>query len=320
MRVGAVKVQREGPLAGGEGEAREMTRACPVDPGFDPLSDDFLVDPYPELARVRDAAPVFFAPVLDRWVVTRYEEIEQVLQDPGTFSAAEAQRTLYPMCDQARRILDGLQLVPVMSNCDPPAHGRYRQIMARALSPRRMATLDPQIRERSSTLVDAFAEEGRVDIVRRLFYPLPALTMFILIGFPVEDADRIKQWCADKTVVNWGRPSVETQVRAAGGMVAFWRYCLDFVRSRREDRSDDLTSDLLASDQALSDEEVASLVFALSFAGHETTTSLLGNTLRQLLLRPELWKRLCADRSLIDGAIEETLRYDTPVPAWRRVT
>lgn len=77
---------------------------------------------------------------------------------------------------------------------------------------------------------------------------------------------------------------------------------------------------LAGSVHALSDEGVASLVFALSFAGHETTTSLLGNTLRQLLLRPELWKRPCADRSLIDGAIEETLRYDTPVPAWRRVT
>lgn len=77
---------------------------------------------------------------------------------------------------------------------------------------------------------------------------------------------------------------------------------------------------LAGSVHALSDEEVASLVFALSFAGHETTTSLLGNTLRQLLLRPELWKRPCADRWLIDGAIEETLRYDTPVHAWRRVT
>jgi cytochrome P450 len=291
----------------------------PVDREFDPLSESFLADPYTEWARVRKAAPVFYAPVLESWVVTRYAEIEKVLQDPETFSASEAQRTLYPLCGAAASILRDLELVPVLSNCDPPAHRRYRQVMARALSPRRMALLGSAIRERAIVLLDTFAGHGEVDLVSRLFYPLPAMTMFTLIGLPLEHSDRIKHWCEDKIVVNWGRPSEAAQVRSARSMVAYWRYCVDFVRSRRANPGDDLTSDLLANEEALSDEEVASLIFALSFAGHETTTSLLGNVMHQLLCRPQLWRDVCADRSLIEGAVEETLRYDSPVPAWRRL-
>jgi cytochrome P450 len=315
-----MKRQSDGAPAAGPGEGSTAPVTCPVNDRFDPLSDEFLADPYPHLARLRESTPVFYASVLDRWVVTRYDEIEQVLQDPTTFSAAEAQRTLYPVCEDAGAVLRGAELVPVLSNCDPPAHRRYRQVMARALSPRRMAVLGAAIGERSGALLETFAGDGRADLVGRLFYPLPALTMFTLIGLPLEDADRIKEWGEDKIVVNWGRPSPAAQMRSALSMVAYWRYCLEFVRSRRMLPRDDLTSDLLANEEMLSDEEVASLIFAVSFAGHETTTSLLGNVMHQLLRRPKLWEEVCADRSLIDGAVEETLRYDTPVPAWRRIT
>jgi cytochrome P450 len=305
-------------------DSEDDMATCPVDQRFDPLSPEFLADPYPELARVREVGPVFFSPVLDRWVVTRYADIETVLGDPETFSAVEAQKTLYPLCPEAAEILAGLALTPTLSNCDPPAHSRYRQVLARALSPSRMAKLEPAIRRRTGELIDALVPglDGgcRVEVMSRLCYPLPALTVFTLIGFPLDDADRIKAWCEDKLEVNWGRPSVEQQVRSARSMVAFLGYCADFVRSRRTEPHDDLTSDLIADERGLSDQEIASMIFALSFAGHETTTNLLGNALRALLSRPELWAEVCADRALIPGAVEETLRYDTSVPSWRRVT
>jgi hypothetical protein len=312
------------------------TRSCPVLVGFDPLSEDFLADPYAEFARVRDQGPVFFTPVLDRWVVTGYAEIEQVLLDPATFSAAEAQRTLFPLCPEAEAILGGLDLVPTMSNADPPAHSRYRSVIMRALSPRRMAKLEPVIRERAVALIDAMLATGAgsptgaggtigegpggPDIVAALCHPLPAATLFALIGFPPGDAEQIKAWCEDKIEVNWGRPSTERQVRSAHSMVAFLDHCRALVRARRAAPEDDLASDLVADERALRDEEAASLLFALSFAGHETTTNLLGNALYQLLSRPGLWDEVRADRTLIPGAVEETLRYDSSVPMWRRVS
>ncbi|WP_037078526.1 cytochrome P450 [Pseudonocardia spinosispora] len=289
--------------------------------GFDPLSEGFLTDPYAALEQVRPLGPVFFSPVLNRWVVTGYAEIEQVLLDPATYSAAEAQRALYPVCPEADAILAGLSLVPTMSNADPPGHARFRSVIVRALSPRRMAKLEPIIRERTSALIDSLLAAGSGgDIVAGLCHPLPAATLFALIGFPAEDGARIKAWCEDKIEVNWGRPSAEQQVRSANSMVAFLGHCRALVGQRRARPADDLTSDLVADERSLTDEEIASLLFALSFAGHETTTSMLGNALLQLLSRPGLWARVGAERALIPGAIEETLRYDTSVPMWRRVS
>jgi cytochrome P450 len=185
-----------------------------------------------------------------------------------------------------------------------------------------MAKLEPVIRERTTALIDAMLghEGGAADIVAGLCHPLPAATLFALIGFPPGDAEQIKAWCEDKIEVNWGRPSVEQQVRSAHSMVAFLDHCRDLVRARRAAPADDLTSDLVADERALRDEEAASLLFALSFAGHETTTNLLGNALDQLLSRPGLWDEVRADRALIPGAVEETLRFDSSVPMWRRVT
>lgn len=293
---------------------------CPVAHDFDPLDAEFLADPYPVLAAWREETPVFYAPALDRWVVTRYADIERILTDPATFSAAEAQRPVYAMCAEAEAILAALPLVPTMSNCDPPDHRRFRSVMSRAMSPRRIAALRPAIELRTAELLDRFAAAGHADLVHDLFYPLPALTIFTLIGFPLADSDRIKGWCADKLEVTWGNPSAERQTRSARNMVAFHAYCAAFVARRRQEPADDLVGALIADERALTDAEITSLIFALSFAGHETTTNLLGNMLRHLLTEPGAWDEIRADRSLIPGAVEETLRFDTSVPMWRRVT
>ena len=301
-----------------EGMGRPVS-GCPVAHDFDPLAAEFLADPFPVLARWRERTPVFYAPVLDRWVVTRYDDIARILGDPATFSAVEAQEPLFPICAEAAEILAGLPLVPTMSNCDPPAHQRFRSVMSRAMSPRRITRLRPAIEQRTTELLDRFAGDLRADLMHQLCYPLPALTIFTLIGFPPADGERIKKWCADKLEVNWGKPTREEQVRSARGMVAYAEYCAAFVARRRVEPADDLVTALLADQRALTDIEITSLVFALSFAGHETTTNLLGNMLRHLLTEPGAWEEIQADRGLIPGAIEETLRYDSSVPMWRRL-
>lgn len=298
--------------------------ACPVDRGFDPLSAAYLQDPYPLLNAAREAAPVFFAPSIGYWVVTRYDDVKAVLADPRTFSARVAQEPLLPLTDEARAVLQaGLRTTPVLSNFDPPGHTRIRQRLGAALSVRRMNLLRPWIERRADDLIASFAGDGRADLVRQLTFPLPALTIFTLLGFPDEDAETLKSWCGDKLEINWGRPSPDYQSRAVASMTRFWDYCEQFVERRKREPRDDLTSELLeqrASDpEALDDRELASVLFALSFAGHETTTNLLSNALRQLLARPGLWEEVCATPALIDGAVEETLRFDTSVIAWRRV-
>jgi len=289
---------------------------------FDPLSPDAIADPYPFLARIRAEAPVAYCEAIDMWIVTRHRDVEEVFLDPKRFSAAIAQAPLSPMCDEAMAILKAdFAIEPTMSNFDPPGHARIRRTLARAFSTRRMKILEPVISARCTEILDGFAAAGSADLARDLCYPLPALTIFAMIGFPEEDADRIKDWCADKLVVNWGRPSPEQQIRAAKTMVAFWQYCSEYVKRRRSDPGDNLVADLMqdeAVEPPLTDNEISSIIFGLSFAGHETTTNQLANCI-QAVCETGLWQTLRADRDRIPAVIEESLRFVSSVIAWRRI-
>lgn len=291
---------------------------------LDPLSADFLEDPYPHLAEQRSAAPVAYCEAIDMWLVTGHAEVEQVFMSPEIFSAANAQTPLLPLCEEAATILAaGFHIQPVMTNLDLPAHARIRRRLARAFSPRRMRSLEPVIEQRCAGIVAGWAGSDRVDLVRDLCYPLPALTIFTMIGFPDSDADQIKEWCADKLAVNWGRPSRDHQIRAAETMVAFWEYCADFIETRRNQAGDDLTTDLIRDEtdgsEPLTDRELTSIVFGLSFAGHETTTNQAANCLRRVL-EEGMWSELRRDRGLVAGAVEEAIRHDSSTIAWRRIT
>lgn len=296
---------------------------------FDPFDAGYLADPYPTLAQLREAAPVAYAPALDYWVVSRYADVEAVFKDPATFSARIAQDPISPLGPAARGVLaHGFGATPTMSNCDPPKHGRVRAHNMKAFSARRLAALEPTVRARSSELVDTLlariAVDGAADLVEELAFPLPALTVFALIGFPEADTELLKSWCRERMAFSWGRPDEATQVRIAEQLVAYWRYCSTFVATRLADPSDDFTSDLLrvhlADPDALAVDEVVNVAYGLSFAGHETTTGLIGNALRRLLEEPSRYAALAADPGRIPAAVEEVLRHDSSVIAWRRVT
>jgi hypothetical protein len=214
----------------------------------------------------------------------------------------------------------GLQ--PATSNCDPPRHTAIRKQLMSAFSPRRTRELEPRIHELADELLDMFTADGQADLVDRYTFPLPAYTMFALLGFPHADADMLRQWCGNKLELVHGHATPAYQVRAAEAMCQFWEYCVDFVRERVSTPADDLTSALIAQrgDQAepLTDGEIASVLFQLAFAGHETTTKLTANLLRRLLELPDGWQRICVERSLIADAVDECLRHDSSVIAWRR--
>ena len=301
--------------------------SCPVDEGFDPLAPAFLADPYAVLASLpAGGAPVFYAPSLDYYVVTRHADVDRVFRDPETYSAANAQLPLVSLTPEASRILldGGHRPRPSMVSLDPPAHGRLRGPAARAFTPKRVNGMAGTIRATTRELLGAVGDAPRFDLVAALSYPLPALTIFTLMGVPEDDVPRLKAWGGVRAGLGWGRPRPEEQVELATAMVDYRRYLRELVAAKSDDRADDLTSDLLAiSDEdpeALSREEIASILFSLSFAGHETTNNLIGNTVRRLLEDRTRWEAVVGDPTLAPAAVEETLRFDPSVPVWRRVT
>lgn len=298
--------------------------ACPVHQTFDPLDDAYLADPYPFQTAVRDETPAFYAPSIDMWVITRYDDVAAVFMDPQTFSAKSGQRPAFPLTEAAQGIMKaGFHAFPVMSDCDPPQHTRIRAHNVKSFSARRTAKLEPKIWAKTIELVDAI-EPGRVDLVPALTYPLPAYVIFTLMGFPDEDMDMLKDWCVNRIAFTWGRPGPAEQEEIATNLVSYWTYCKEFVEKRLKNPADDFTSDLVrihhADPDAISAAEIVNVTYGMSFAGHETTTASTGNAIRTLLSHRDQWVQICADRSLLTPAVEELLRYDSSVVAWRRIT
>jgi hypothetical protein len=275
------------------------------------------------MAGYREQGAVFFAPELGFYVVTRYDEVESILLDHHNFSSRNVQDPLAEVVPEATAMLrERFRLQPATSNCDPPRHTAIRKQLMTAFSPRRTRELEPRIHELADELLDMFAADGQADLVDQFTFPLPAYTMFALLGFPRADADMLRQWCGNKLELVHGHASPVYQIRAAEAMCQFWEYCVDFVRERVSSPDDDLTSALIAQRdgeaEPLTDGEIATVLFQLAFAGHETTTKLTANLLRRLLEVPERWRRICADPSLIAGTVDECLRHDSSVIAWRR--
>ena len=144
------------------------------------------------------------------------------------------------------------------------------------------------------------------------------------MGVPEADFGQLKQWCGYRAALGWGRPAPEDQVEIATSMAAYRGYLRDLVTRKAAGPGDDLTSDLIAihheDPDRLTLDEIGSILFSLSFAGHETTDRFIGNTVRRLLEEPGRWTEITRHPDLIPGAVEEILRYDPSVPVWRRVT
>ncbi len=305
---------------------------CPVHQHWSPLDDDYLADPYPIANALRAEFPVFYADTLGHVVVTRMADIDHVFMNPDVFASTNVQDPIYPLAPEAAAILaaDDFDPIAVMSNRPEPDHGRIRTYTRQGFGNRRLKSLEGYLRSWAADLLDQMIDDGSpAAYVRALAFPLPAEIVFRFIGFPPEDDALIKSWCVNRKAFSWGKPTVAEQVEIASGMLDYWRYCRAFVARRRDERADDFTSELLAAHEAdpdpdngtgISYREVESVVYGISFAGHDPVTALLCNTLLCLLPRREQWEALVADPSLAANAVEETLRYESSQVSWRRVT
>ncbi len=300
---------------------------CPVHESFDPLSPEYLADPYAVMARLPLARePVFYAPSIDYYVVTRYADIEAVFKDPAAYSAAVTQAPLAPLAAQAQQILlaGGHRPQPTMVSLDEPAHARLRKPAARAFSMKRVTAMIPAIEATTVRLLDAVGSATEFDLVAALAFPLPANIAFALIGVPEQDYAQLKEWCGYRAALSFGRPVPQDQVEIATSIAACRRYLRDLVDAKVREPGDDLASELLVihdeNPERLTLDEISSILFSLSFAGHETTSGLIGNTVRRLLEDPARWSVIVGQPELIGAAVEEALRYDPSVAVWRRVT
>lgn len=305
----------------------EPPPGCPVNHEWSPLDDDYLADPYPTAKRFGEECPVMFAAQLGYVVVSRMEDIVTVFTDPDTYASVNVQDPVFPLCPEAAAVLGAADFDPVavMSNSSEPDHGRIRVFSREGFSNSRLRGLEPYIVRRTHELIDRMLTMTTpVELVGAFAFPLPGETVFRLLGFPETDDDMLKSWCLDRKAFQWGHPTPDQQCDIAEHMVAYWRYCREFTARRMADPADDFADELLAAHrlhpEQLSYREVESIIYGLSFAGHEAVTSLIGNALLCLLPRRDQWAELAADPRLVGNAVEEVLRFESSQISWRRLT
>ena len=300
---------------------------CPFNDEFTTFAPSYLANPYPDLDRVAAEHPIFYSEQLGYLVVTKMEDVMEIFHDHATFSSANVQDPVFPVCERASQLLGAEDFTPiaVMSNRQQPDHARIKKYTREGFNGRRMKVLEPYIRRRSHELIDAMmAAGGPAEFVSSFGHPLPGQIIFRFLGFPESDDEQLMRWTSNRLAFTWGKPDEHEQVDIAEKMLKYWRYCVEFVAMRRFERADDLTSELLAAHDAnpedLTYNEVESIVYGLSFAGHEIVSNYMSNTLISLLPRRNDWAAVCADPGLIPNALEEVLRFESPQTSWRRVT
>ena len=290
---------------------------------FDPFDPAVVADPYPAYRALREAPREggFFG-----WLLTRYDDVSTVLRDPTT-SAVRPELPLEELPEAMRpavaKLREHWRLMLLMM--DPPGHTRLRRLVAQAFTPRVVEALRGRVESIAAELL-ARRDGDAYDVIGDLGYPLPMRVICELIGLPPEDADRFKMWSDDLGASLGGGPTapdrVERQVRAAASLDAIREYLVRLIADRRGRPRGDLLSGLIAAEEEgerlSSDELVATCVLLLG-AGHETTTNLIGNGTLALLRHPDGLERLRRDPSLLPTAVEELLRYDSPVQAAARV-
>jgi cytochrome P450 len=285
----------------------------------DLASPAFKANPYPFYARLRAEAPVWSATLRDRrtaWLVTRYEDVAGVLND-DTF-AKDKLNAMDPEQRAKTPWVPGF-LKPLernMLDLDDPDHVRLRALVSKAFTPRLIERLRGRIEALCEELLDAMERErkrkGGTDLVAGYALPLPATVIAELLGVPAEDHARFHRWSNRLVSVSSGRD----MLRALPAALSFVRYLRNLVERRRADPEDDLITALIRAEEAgdrLSEDELLAMAFLLLVAGHETTVNLIASGTLALLEHPEQTARLRRDPSLVKPAVEELLRYTSPV-------
>ena len=309
------------------------TLKCPVEhmrspEKFNPFSSEFIQDPQSAFMSARDEQPVFFSPVMNLWVVTRYEDLKTVMKDVETFTSGGAFSSASLASPEALKMLGGLNH-PVFAyslvNVDPPVHPRFRNSFQRVFTSRQVSILEPQIRDLTHQLLAELKEKKRAEFINSFCDQLPLLTICRLMGVPDVDAPSIKRWSTDSIRAQIPGWSIEQQREIGQSILDYYEYMLELVKHYADNPAENLISAMIQTRQSdrepLTYEEIAGLTFNLVLAGHETTAALIGNTLYMVLKQPQLWDYICQNPEGIGAAVDEFIRHGgSAVGLYRRTS
>jgi cytochrome P450 len=299
--------------------------AQPIGEAFNPVDPGYLRDPQPVLARARAEQPVFYSPMLNMWVVTRYDDLLAVTRDWRTFSQSAIRLIRVPPALRDR--VTETWFDEAFMNADPPIHTIARKVVNSGFTRPRIAAAEPQIREIAHSLIDGFAADGHCEFMGQYAYAMGATTLATFVGLPVEDMTRLKAWAQDLLVLAYprgaavdedgnvaGKPMDEDELTERWTRMADCReYLHALVEDRRVNPTDDLISVLVhatddAGAPALATERIVTHLIDLIAAGTDTVAPLMAHALRFLLENPDQLAAVTADPSLLENTVEETLR------------
>jgi cytochrome P450 len=278
---------------------------------YDPFDPSIIDDPYPTYRLLRDEEPVYHAAESDTWVLSRHDDVETALLDHDSYSSVGGVFPTPPGSDFVQSML------PMMILMDPPRHNQLRTLVSRGFTPRRIAALNDGIEQLAQDLVGRL-EGGSADFVVDFAGVLPTMVIADLLGVPREDRDQFRQW---SNMLVQADPTHGRTADALSAMASMYNYFTDFLADRRRSPRQDLMSALVSAEiegVRLTDEELLGFCALLLIAGTETTTNLLGNAAVVLAQHPDSRRRLANDHTLLGPAIEELLRYESPIQGLSR--
>jgi cytochrome P450 len=293
-------------------------------PTFNPFEPGFFEDPYPHYAELREHDPVHRS-LLGPWLLSSYDDVVHVLRDP-TLSVEERNAVEFTVDPEIAAVFEGREDGGnrAMLNLDPPDHDRLRRLVSKAFTPKMMESLRPEVERLVSAALDDVVARGtgEMDLIAELAFPLPFTVISEMLGMPTGRRDELRSW--SHALVKTLDPvmSVDEARAAADAGDAMREYVLEVVAAKRGAPGDDLLSGLIAAEEdgdVLDEQELIDQVMLLYIAGHETTVNLIGNGTLALLRHPDQLDRLRTDPSLDHTAVDELLRFDSPVQFSRRI-
>ena len=280
---------------------------------YNPLSPRVYNNPYPTYAALRAKDPVHWSPLMNSWVLSRYADVDAVLRDHKHFSN-DARNRKSTRARQVQTVVAGGD--PSMLFLDPPDHTRLRALVSKAFTPQAIEALKPRIYSIMAELLAHIEQSTAFDLIETIAYPLPVIVMAELLGVPPQDRAQFKTWsnrrarALEPTIKSH---EVQDAIRAGNELDAYFQ---DVINARRKEPRHDLISALVEAEEAgdqLTQRELLVMLRLLLVAGNETTTNLIGNGMLALLQHPEQLQLLRDTPDLMPSAVEELLRYDTPV-------
>ena len=280
---------------------------------YNPLSPRVYNNPYPTYAALRVKDPVHWSPLMNSWVLSRYADVDAILRDHKHFSN-DARNRKSTRARQVQTVVAGGD--PSMLFLDPPDHTRLRALVSKAFTPQAIEALKPRIYSIMAELLAQIEQPTAFDLIETIAYPLPVIVMAELLGVPPQDRAQFKMWsnrrarALEPTIKSH---EVQDAIRAGNELDAYFQ---DVINARRKEPRHDLISALVEAEEAgdqLTQRELLVMLRLLLVAGNETTTNLIGNGMLALLQHPEQLQLLRNTPGLMPSAVEELLRYDTPV-------